>query len=76
MSALRLPKEDALMKIMVTAIARQQGDEFDQILVVGEAKNSEVTATFRISQKVKAGGPLPDDLEELLESRAQQILTS
>jgi hypothetical protein len=64
------------MKVIVTAITRQQGSDFDQILVVGEAKNGDITATFQVSQKVKAGAPLPDDLEQLLESRAHQLLTS
>ncbi|MBD3677564.1 MAG: hypothetical protein HUJ27_04085 [Rhodobacteraceae bacterium] len=64
------------MKVIVTTITRQQGSDFDQILVVGEVKNSDITATFQIAQKVKAGDPLPDDLEKLMESRAHELLTS
>ena len=62
------------MKILITQIARQQGDDFDTINVTGEAKNDDIIGTFQISQKVKAGDPLPDNLQETLESRAQELL--
>ena len=62
------------MKVIVSQITRQQGDQFDDILVVGETKSGDITATFQITQKVKAGDPLPSDLEQLMASRAHQLL--
>jgi len=63
------------MKILLTQITRQQGDDFDTIFVTGEAKNGEIIGTFQVSQKVKAGDPLPDNLQEVIEGRAQSLLT-
>ncbi|MBU2963666.1 hypothetical protein KO516_23120 [Citreicella sp. C3M06] len=63
------------MKILITQIARQQGDTFDTILVTGETKNGDIVGTFQISQKVHTGAPLPDNLQETIDGRAQGLLT-
>lgn len=66
--------QQKIKKLTIQKVERINGGAFDSIDVHASAAGLQVGANFYVTQTIKSGGPLPDDLIERAEKRIRELL--